>query len=343
MPDVIQQIFKRLAVPLPDAPEVVAGAAATDACLPQLPTDLLHHLLRLGLFTARDLSALACACRRLASVAAARPVLLPKLYEHHGGGGCARARARGRRGRAAARRRARRRAGPRQDGDGALARAEDGGRAARPAARGRRRRRRRQVGELRRRRPRAVGARRAEPRVAPAAARVGADRAVGPHVPHPRCLRGRVPRRRRRGDSSPAKPGPRDGPRRRAAENAKRRAAGARAAPSSSPRARSSTTAAQIALTSTAAAAPAAPRRSGASPSRVEACTPTPAAARRMRRRFAVRLSAVDGASVARVAAAQEGSALQVRWLRLVIDEGHRQRRLSTDDDDARSVPSAAG
>ena len=75
MHDVIQQIFTRLAVPLPDAPEVVAGSAATDACLAQLPTDLLHHLLRLGLFTARDLSALACACRRLASIAAARRII----------------------------------------------------------------------------------------------------------------------------------------------------------------------------------------------------------------------------------------------------------------------------
>ena len=83
MPDVIQQIFKRLAVPLPDAPEVTTLTTATDACLAQLPTDLLHHLLRLGLFTARDLSALACACRRLASIAAAHvPSLLPKLYEH---------------------------------------------------------------------------------------------------------------------------------------------------------------------------------------------------------------------------------------------------------------------
>ena len=83
MPDVIQQIFKRLAVPLPDAPEATTATAATDATLVQLPTDLLHHLLRLGLFTARDLSALACACRRLASIAAAHvPSLLPKLYEH---------------------------------------------------------------------------------------------------------------------------------------------------------------------------------------------------------------------------------------------------------------------
>ena len=43
-----------------------------DAALAALPSDVIHELLRLGRqLAARDLSALACACRRLASIAAA--------------------------------------------------------------------------------------------------------------------------------------------------------------------------------------------------------------------------------------------------------------------------------
>ena len=292
MPDVIQQIFKRLAVPLPDAPEATTATAATDACLAQLPTDLLHHLLRLGGLTARDLSALACACRRLASIAAAHvPSLLPKLYEHQ--------RASLRWMRACEGRAGAEGAPPR---GGVLADEPGLGKTvtvlslvlktagARPA----------QLPEDvddgaadkwasydvvdRERWALAVlnHASRPPPRVweliAPLArtfhtldAFEGACRAA--------AARGFTtrPTRRSRG------PSPTCGGRMRSGRGRRRRA---RAAPSSSPRARCSTTGRRRSrFTSTAAAAPAAPRRSVASPSRVEACTSTRLGRRRCRTR----------------------------------------------------------